>query len=44
MPKSLQNCVRIQRYEIPKANLGKTYNMTYVPLNIFLKGEKEKCK
>uniref|UniRef100_A0A2A6BWP2 G protein-coupled receptor n=1 Tax=Pristionchus pacificus TaxID=54126 RepID=A0A2A6BWP2_PRIPA len=38
------NCERIAEYDVPKAKIGSTYDMTYIPMNIAVAGEKSKCK
>ncbi|CAB3401570.1 unnamed protein product [Caenorhabditis bovis] len=36
-------CKRISEFVIPKEKIGKTYDMTYVTLDILTKNDKEKC-
>ncbi|VDO80044.1 unnamed protein product [Heligmosomoides polygyrus] len=36
-------CVRVSDYDVPKSKIGDVYDMTYVTLDIVVKGEKEKC-
>ncbi|GMT26207.1 hypothetical protein PFISCL1PPCAC_17504 [Pristionchus fissidentatus] len=38
------NCERIAEFDVPKAKIGATYDMTYIPMNIAVAGEKSKCK
>lgn len=38
-----QGCVRVSDYDVPKSKIGDVYDMTYVTLDIVVKGEKEKC-
>jgi len=37
------NCARIGDYVVPQEKIGGTYDMTYVTLDIVVKGEKESC-
>ncbi|GMR30066.1 hypothetical protein PMAYCL1PPCAC_00261 [Pristionchus mayeri] len=37
------NCQRVAEYDVPADKIGSTYDMTYISMNIFVKGEKDQC-